>query len=206
MMKKRYKKTAGIYNKMANEYSKRVSNFSQKPKLARFLNKILIDSPLVLDVGTAGGRDAKELISLGAKVIGIDISEELLRIAEQEVPEADFQLMSMNDLKFEPNTFNGIWASASFHHLDYEDMPDTFTQFYDILKPEGVLFVSTKEGKSKIDAKHGYSNQTREFSLLSNEDANRLISEAGFRDIKIITEQDGVRSNVNWLNIFATKS
>ena len=44
----------------------------------------------VLDAGCGGGRTSAWLVEQGAEVVGIDTSEELLRLARDRLPSATF--------------------------------------------------------------------------------------------------------------------
>lgn len=64
----------------------------------------------ILDLGCGVGEQAAELVARGARVIGVDASDELLATARLRVPEALFVKASLEALELE-RTFDGIWAS-----------------------------------------------------------------------------------------------
>ena len=91
------------YNELAQKYEKLANvrlNF----------NKILIndfakyiEGKEILDIGCAIGIDTNILSSLGFKVIGIDISSEMLKYAKKRNPQIDFICSNFLKYKFEQN-------------------------------------------------------------------------------------------------------
>lgn len=80
------------------------------------LIEVLGDRELrVLDVGTGTGFIALLLAELGHEVIGVDISEEMLRIAREKarklnIENVEFHLADAEELPFPDNTFDAVVA------------------------------------------------------------------------------------------------
>jgi ubiquinone/menaquinone biosynthesis C-methylase UbiE len=101
------KKKDTSWGKSADWYDKMLSNddtFQNKvilPNLIRLMD--LKKGEQVLDVGCGSGFFSKVFSEAGAKVTGVDVGEELLKIAKQNVPTADFRLASADNISFIKN-------------------------------------------------------------------------------------------------------
>jgi SAM-dependent methyltransferase len=65
------------------------------PELVSMFRAHRIDSGTIVDLGCGSGALARHLVDAGYDVIGIDISEEMIRIARRNVPEAKFRQASL---------------------------------------------------------------------------------------------------------------
>lgn len=113
---------------------------------AGFLSKHLPETGDVLDVGSADGGVAAALESQRSdlNVIGLDLSEALLKEAKMLFPEMSEQFVEcdMRDAKrtFGKDRFRGIYCIGNtLVHL--EDVTDVILDFYQMLKPGGVLVI-----------------------------------------------------------------
>ncbi|MBR9680080.1 MAG: class I SAM-dependent methyltransferase, partial [Candidatus Altiarchaeota archaeon] len=66
--------------------------------------------------------------------------------AEQVEPSANYAIMDIKKLDYEDSSFDGVFCNGVLHHLDAGGMKQAIKEFYRVLKPEGVLFVSTSVG------------------------------------------------------------
>lgn len=69
-----------------------------------------------LDVGCGSGIAAEMAAKLGAAVSGLDASEQLLMIARERVPTADFQTRDLEDIPFEDDSFDVVTGFNSFQY------------------------------------------------------------------------------------------
>jgi ubiquinone/menaquinone biosynthesis C-methylase UbiE len=93
----------------------------------------------VLEIGCGTGYFTKEIIKTGAQIIAIDISEDLLNIAKNEIKSenVEFKIENAYATTFSENTFDIIVGSSVLHHLDIDR---AIAEIYRILKPGGSLF------------------------------------------------------------------
>jgi ubiquinone/menaquinone biosynthesis C-methylase UbiE len=98
----------------------------------------------VLDLGCGAGDFCNRLSDLGAKqVIGVDISRNMLELAQKNVSAGvTFQNKAMEDLEFDPETFDLVVSSLAFHYV--ADILDLFKKIHVWLKPSGILLFSTE--------------------------------------------------------------
>lgn len=122
-------------------------NFVLMPSIEEFL-ALLPDHPRVLDLGCGGGYESMRLTKAGAQVVGVDFSEECIRIAKERCPEAQFELMDFRQIDSKKlGKFDGIFASASLIHISPNELPDLFEQMSGVLNEGGFVVVMVREGK-----------------------------------------------------------
>lgn len=74
------------------------------------------------------------------KGTGVDISDEMVKLAKSKYSKFDFIESSCAPLPFEENKFDVLTVSASFHHFPY---PDKFAkEAYRVLKPGGKIYIA----------------------------------------------------------------
>lgn len=90
----------------------------------------------VLEIGSGGGRDTKDLIAMGYEYTGTDISKGLLVEAKKNNPNAKFLLKSVYDLDFPAGSFDGFWACAVLLHMPKDRMSEALKSIHQVLKKE----------------------------------------------------------------------
>lgn len=94
---------------------------------------------------------------MGAKVTGLDFSEESIRIAKERNPDIKFVIGDMlNDYSY-LGKFDGCAVIAGLVHLSNEKLSKAFEQIYKVLKDKGIFFIVVGEGIGK-SAKSSYTN------------------------------------------------
>ncbi len=95
----------------------------------------------ILDLGTGTGLPyAKLLIEKGFKVLGIDISTEMINIARKNVPEARFKEISMTDINYKKK-FDGIFSSYSMLQLNPHLFKETAIKIVQALIKGGIFYL-----------------------------------------------------------------
>lgn len=200
-----YEQTKNVYEEIASKYLKGTSN-SFPAELSDFISLLSKDSR-VLDVGTAGGRDANVFIKAGMRVVGTDVVESFLKEARKNVPEAVFVNKDMRNLDFDDGSFDAIWANAVLLHAERSDIPQILNNFYRILTSGGKIHVRVKEGTGEAHREEKLSDgKKRFFVYYSQPEFERLFKEARFHVIRsqIIDDERG-RSETKWISIWGQK-
>jgi SAM-dependent methyltransferase len=96
-----------------------------------------------LDAGCGSGEHAADLISRGAAVTGVDLSEALLGIARDRLgPDVPlYQADLSQPLAFPDSAFDLVLSSLGMHYL--ADWEPTLREFRRVLAPRGRLVLST---------------------------------------------------------------
>jgi ubiquinone/menaquinone biosynthesis C-methylase UbiE len=174
VVRKGYDKIAEVYQ--ANRHE--LDNMNQLKEFANLLPK----NAKILDVGCGAGVPvARFLVESGFQVVGIDFSEEMLRLARKNVPRATFVEEDMTKLDFADNSFDGLTAFYSIIHVPREKQPLLFESFHRILKPEGIMLVCM--GPDEWEATEEYYGASMFWSQYSPEKSLQLVRDADFQTI-----------------------
>lgn len=147
-----------------------------------------VDGSRLLDIGCGPGADIETFADDGFDVTGLDITRPFLDEADGRIPEAMLVQGDMRRLPFEDATFDGIWASASVHHVPRGEAAATLRECRRVLRPDGVAYVSVKrEGYRKP------ADRDRHFEYYRPEEFRSLLSEGGLDDVEF-------RTGENWLS------
>ncbi len=143
----------------------------------------LLPSGKILEIGSGSGRDAKELMELGYDYTGIDVSDGLLREARKVNPNAEFIKMSLYELNFPENNFEGFWSSATLLHIPKNRIDEALNNIYTVVKEDGIGFISIKKGQGERiekDEPEMEGTQTRLFTYYSDEEFRDVLKRNNF--------------------------
>jgi ubiquinone/menaquinone biosynthesis C-methylase UbiE len=71
----------------------------------------------ILDVGCGPGIFTARYAAVGADVVGIDFSEQMIKIAKDQFPRIDFQVADAERLPFDDQSFDFVIGIHVVHHL-----------------------------------------------------------------------------------------
>ena len=110
-------------------------------------------------MGCGSGGHSYYFSKQGLDVVAVDLSEEMIRLCKEKGFNAF--VMDIEDLKFENESFDGIWAVTSLLHIPKFKLPAVIEKLYDILKNKGILYVCVKEreGERLIEDKDSDSKR-----------------------------------------------
>lgn len=131
-----------------DEYEKKYSNkrfYKIQRKSTKYFHYNLDEyckDKKVLDYCCGLGETSLELAKRGAKVVGIDISDESIESTKKLLKQnkldnnAEFFVMDAENLTFKDNTFDAIICAGVLHHLDVNK---AFPEIARVLKPNGKV-------------------------------------------------------------------
>ena len=198
------KKTRTTYEKIAHTYAQRNQDRSPIAKhIIRFV-ELVCSNGLVLDVGCGPGFDTAVFQQHNLQTIALDYAHAMMQAGRTDLGiEADFVQGDMRFLPFAANQFDGIWASATMLHLEKADVPATLAHFYDLLRPDGILYLSVKcgDGAEWTSLSYGHA-ESRFFTYWRPEAVHTLLQEAGFLLLDSLIEV----AKAQWIVCFAQKA
>ncbi|BCN30749.1 class I SAM-dependent methyltransferase [Anaeromicropila herbilytica] len=140
-----------LYKGMSNIYDLLdVIYFRNKNRSPRTLVNSYINQPnaKILDIctGTASNAIAVASKNSDARIIGIDISKEMLQIADKKIKiqglnNIKLYNMDATETKFKDNTFDVILISLVLHEISEELAEKILLEAKRILKPDGKLLI-----------------------------------------------------------------
>jgi SAM-dependent methyltransferase len=97
----------------------------------------------VFEIGCGDGRDAAEIIKKADWYQGLDVSRELLRIAQARLPKTSFIEADAATFDY-PKNLDIVFAFASLLHLDKDEVTDVLRRIHNSLNPGGIFYISLK--------------------------------------------------------------
>ena len=92
----------------------------------------------VLEIGCGTGGFARRLAERSERVLALDLSPEMIRLARERstrFPNIEFQLADISDYPLPAASFDCITSIATLHHA----APETLLKMKAALRPNGVL-------------------------------------------------------------------
>ncbi len=108
---------------------------------------------VVLDYGCGNGENSLPLVKRGARVIGLDVSEDLLALARQRLAlhgvrdRAVFTAASAHDIPLPDNSVDAVMGIAILHHLD---LALAAREIRRVLKPGGLAIFQEPVRNSRL--------------------------------------------------------
>ena len=124
----------------------------------------LVKNKKVLDIASGEGYGSFLLAKEASQVIGVDLAQEAINHAKAAYPKENLQFLQGSILKI-PGPDHFFDVVVSFETLEHvSDHEQTFAEIKRVLKPDGILIISTPE-KSVYSDKVNYSNPFHEKEL-----------------------------------------
>ena len=194
-------RTIATYDVIAEKYAKKHWRtrllVKERAKFSRLCKK-----GEILDAGCGVGIYTKFFLSRGLKTTGIDLSSGMLEEAKKRVPKGKFIKMSITKLEFGHNVFEGVWCAAVLLHLKPSSTRKALAEINNVIKPDGLLFVSVKKGSGAI-IKTYPDGTKRFFQFYGTSEISELIRKSGFRIEELHENTD--EDEDSWVCIFARK-
>lgn len=130
------------YDTFAWLYNREWAAFGEHvfPILKNIAGDKLPDGAKILDLCCGTGQLAKVLIEKGYSVAGIDGSEEMLRYARENAPQAQFILTDARSFSLQGEFHLALSVFDSLNHImDLEELALTFGNVYQALLPGGLF-------------------------------------------------------------------
>ena len=173
----------------------------------RFLDELASRLPpgaRVLDLGCGNGRKIARLAGR-FDVTGVDISQEQLRLARAEIPDARFVHADLAELDFPAESYDAVTAFYSVSHVPREEHTALFGKVARWLRPGG-LFLASLSANGTDDWTEEWLGVEMFFSGFDADTNRRLIREVGFELVadEVVSMQEP-ETEAAFLWVLATK-
>lgn len=142
------------YDAVAAAYVEHIAGeLAQKPLDRHLLNRFaeeVRDRGTVADLGCGPGHIARYLHDKDVRMVGIDLSPEMVRWAARLNPGLDFRVGDLRSLELPDASLAGIVAFYSVIHLEAAELDAAFREFRRVLMPRGALLVSFHIGDQTL--------------------------------------------------------
>ena len=170
-----------------------ILGYEQEARQKAIMSLLDDDSSLALDAGCGNGRDFNLILNRAEKVIGLDFSTGMVKEAKAKadnMPDkrAGVLVGDVTRLPFKDNTFDLIVCSEVLEHIP--NWKKVVSEFYYLLKPNGVLIISTPNklsmfgmtrylGRLILGSKHPYDKWKTYF------EHKHTLKDAGFKVVAV---------------------
>jgi ubiquinone/menaquinone biosynthesis C-methylase UbiE len=162
--KKAYNELAGKYLQLRKEETsvKFYKELLETPYLFKMVGDV--KGKKILDLGCGPGFHANLLFKKGAKVTGIDNSEESINHAKKESPESKFFIGDIEKLPFPSASFDIVFSAMVIGHMTKWDK--IFYEVKRVLKKGGIFVFSNYNPFKEVIIKKEWKG--REFNVIEN--------------------------------------
>lgn len=136
------------FNKRAREYQDKYMDVSlYHDSFDVFCNAIKKENAEILELACGPGNVTRYLLNKRPdfRILGIDLAPNMLDLARKNNPEAGFQLMDCRDIGRINNKYHGIAGGFCLPYLSKEESVQLIRDAAGLLKPDGLLYLSTME-------------------------------------------------------------
>ncbi|MCY7394982.1 MAG: methyltransferase type 12 [Nocardioides sp.] len=154
----------------------------------------------VLEIGSAGGRDAAYLEAHGILLRRTDISTGFVAVLRAQGHRAALVDPLVHDLG---GPWDGVWANASLLHVARTDLPAVLARLAAATRAGGVLMMSLKQGDGEAWSTHGTVGTPRRFTYWREPALRTVLSDVGWQADEMLTDP-GLRGE-SWLLLRARR-
>ena len=167
----------------------------------------------ILDIGCGTGTLTAQLAKLGARVVGVDSSEEMIARAQNILPEAEFYICDALNMPFTAE-FDVVFSNAVFHWI--KDHDALLKAIYKAMRDNGKLICEFGGSRNIAKIEHAFARAYAEtgrgynhkFNFTEVKAFSDLLEKNGFK-IELIYDfdrptplSDGKMGLRNWLRQF----
>lgn len=185
--------TRNSYDHIAREYAEHIyDELSRKPFDCALLDRFAeLVKPLgvAVDMGCGPGQIARYLRDRDVKVIGVDLSPQMIAIARALNPDIEFQIGNMLALEnIADAVWGGIAAFYSIIHLPRDQIAIALREFYRVLVPRGIVLLAFHHGDDEsLTETEIWGKAIRlEYFLFSRATIENTLRRAGFEILDVI--------------------
>lgn len=137
---------AAAFDNIGEKYDEAFPHKEGQLAASKWLIEELGSGARVLDAGCGTGLPtARQLIDAGLRVTGVDISEVMLGLARQNVPEADLRKLDLAEIDSSLGTFDAVAAFFSLLLLPRAEITDVLRRLREVLVPGGLFALAMVE-------------------------------------------------------------
>jgi SAM-dependent methyltransferase len=142
------------YDSAAEAYAEHLATeLAGKPLDRHLLNRFAEATRgrgLVADLGCGPGHISRYLHEQGVTVVGIDLSPEMVRVAQRLHPGLDFEVGDMTRLHVSDAALAGVIAFYSIVHFDSSQLGEILLEIRRVLRPGGLALISFHIGDQVV--------------------------------------------------------
>jgi len=183
--------TIAAYDKDAAAFARDWHEQPAPVDLHAVVEQFFVRGGRTADIGCGSGREVDWLDTNGFSAKGFDASEALLAEARERYPDLAFAHAELPDLSgIAANSYDNVLCETVIMHLDQAEIAPSVRRLLDIVKPDGVLYLSWRvtEGADARD-EHGRLYSAFDAGLVRGELASATATT--FLDEEVVSALSG---------------
>lgn len=129
----------------------------------------------ILDIGTGTGILISYLLEKSpAKLVGVDISENMIEVARKKYKNEDVKFVVSDIMNFNEDKYDYIFIYSAYPH--FKNKENLFEHLYKLLNENGKVIIAHSQSRDEINHVHSKSDEVKEDILLSIEDNCKIIN------------------------------
>lgn len=196
--------TVEAYNDGADKYIAEMRN-DIDPSLREWIGRALdgLDSSArILEIGSASGRDADYVESLGYNVERTDASQGF--VDRLRAGGKDARLLNILTDEVDDEQYDLVYANAVFLHFTTDEFNDAVRKVYKALRPGGHFALSLKRGDGEETTARKL-DMPRYFHYWQSDDVESALASAGFENFQDTVSDDWRENKPQWLFVTVEK-
>ncbi|WP_144965871.1 class I SAM-dependent methyltransferase [Pseudomonas sp. DE0010] len=186
-----------LYDRHAFTWHQKRANHSTDRKWIERFGALLRPSATVLDLGCGSGQPvARHLVGIGARIVGVDSSSQMLTLCSAQFPEQQWIHADMRGLAL-GRQFDAIIAWNSFFHLKPSDQRGMFPVFRRHAAPGALLMFTS--GPSYGEALGTFEGETLYHASLNAKEYADQLRINGFEVLDHVVEDPESGGLTVWL-------
>lgn len=187
----RVQQTILAYDRNCSAFADKFLEFPLYSERIRGFISLLDSGIKVLDVACGPGTVSRYLAESEKKfrIVGMDLSEGMLKLARRNVPEGQFLRMDARDICLPDNSFDAAVLSFCIVHLTEAETAELLDRLSRVLKSGGKLYLSFIEGEKSGFEKTSFSQDEIFFTHHRSEQIREFLTESNFSPIEIIEQK-----------------
>ena len=182
-----------IFNKYASMYQGKFMDVSLYGDTFTFFCKtISTKNAEILELACGPGNITKYILNLRPdfKLLGTDLSPNMLQLAKINNPSAEFMLMDARKLSSLNKKFHGILCGFCLPYLSKEETAQLIQDASNLLLTKGLLYISTMEDDySKSGLRKGSQGDEIFMHYYLAKDLSEMLNANGFKEIKLARKE-----------------
>lgn len=177
MWAERENRQAAAFDYIGARYDEAFPHKDGQLAAGQWLLARLAPGSTVLDVGCGTGvPTAAQVAGAGHAVTGLDLSAEMIRLARENVPSAEFHEA---DLRGAEGEYDAVVAFFVLLMLPLREIPDALSRIHGLLRPGGLFCLSMVEADLD-DVPIPFLGQEVRVSCVLRDDLRAMVEAAGF--------------------------
>lgn len=181
-------KTIGSYNKSAVQFAEKFMEFeSYREKILYFQKNYCQEVRTILDLGCGPGNVARLFYEKNDdyEITGIDLSEEMVKLARQNAPNGKFHVCDLREIDF-TGSYDAVIASFTIVHLTDRETQTFIEKVGPLINPGGYLYLSFMEGEGSGYETTSFSEQDIYFNYYKKGDILELLTSHSLQSEEVL--------------------